>query len=83
MAAFRKHCGPKHCARSLNLPEEDADTLPDHIRLGMAMFFGDIVESLNCFLKQAFNKHTLGGKRGRGQKVADTVVFGLFHRLMP
>ena len=65
-AAFRKHCAPGSPSHYLTFLEEDGDHLLQDIwPFGMAMFSNDIAESLDGFLKQAFNEHSAwgGGKQ--------------------
>ena len=51
-AALHEHCAPRFACQYLLFLEEDADRLLEDIwPFGMAMFSGDIVESLNRFLK--------------------------------
>ena len=67
-AAFREHCAPRSASHYLLFLEEDADRVLDNIwPFGLAMFSNDIVESLNRFLKQAFNEHSA---RGGGRQTA-------------
>ena len=61
-AAFREHCAPRSASHYLLFLKEDADRVLDDIwPFGLAMFSNDIVESLNRFLKQAFNEHSARG----------------------
>ena len=65
-AAFREHCAPESPSHYLLFSEEDATPLLEDIwPFGMAMFSKSIVESLNRFLKEAFNEHSAqgGGKQ--------------------
>ena len=63
--AFRD---PGSASHYLLVLEEDADRLLEDLwPFSMAMFSNDIVESLNRFLKQAFNEH---GARGGGKQKA-------------
>ena len=61
-SAFCEHGAPGSASHYLLFLEEDADRLLEDIwPFGMAMFSNDIVESLNRFLKQAFNEHNARG----------------------
>ena len=74
-AAFRKHCAPRSASHYLLFLEEDADRVLDDIwPFGLAMFSNDIVESLNRFLKQAFNEHSAPG--GGRQTATGTASYG-------
>ena len=67
-AAFREHCAPRSASHYLLFLDEDADHVLDDIwPFGLAMFSNDIVQSLNRFLKQAFNEHSA---RGGGRQTA-------------
>ena len=67
-AAFQEHCAPESASHYLLFMEEDAYcVLDDSWPFGLAMFSNDIVESLNRFLKQAFNAHSA---RGGGRQTA-------------
>ena len=61
-AAFREHCAPRSASHYLLFLEEDADRVLDDIwPFGLAMFSNDIVQSINRFLKHAFNEHSARG----------------------
>ena len=74
-AAFREHSAPRSASHYILFLEEDADRVLDDIwPFGLAMFSNDIVESLNRFLKQAFNEHSARG--GGRQTATGTASYG-------
>ena len=78
--AFRRHCTVGTTSWYLLSLEHDVDTMLQNLKpFGMAMFSGDISESINHFLKHGHNEHSnrgggglSGGGGGRG--VGSSVV---------
>ena len=72
---FRRHCAVGTASWYLLSLEHDVDTMLQNIKpFGLAMFSGDISESINRFLKHGHNEHSnrggggglSGGGGGRG-----------------
>ena len=67
-AAFREHYAPRSASYYIFFLEEDANRLLEYIwPISMIMFSNNMVESLNKFLKETFNKHSA---RGSGKQKA-------------
>ena len=61
---FRRHCTVRKASWYLLSLDQDVDTMLQNIKpFGLAMFSGDIAESINRFLKHGHNEHS---NRGRG-----------------
>ena len=62
---FRRHCTAGTASWYLLSLEQDVDTMLQNIKpFGLAMFSGDISESINRFLKHGHNEHNNRGGGG-------------------
>ena len=67
---FRRHCFAGTASWYLLSLEQGVDTMLQNIKpFGLAMFSGDISESINRFLKHGHNEHSNRGRAGGGCRV--------------